>query len=156
MKERSHEETGMKSRINSLRDTFHVETCPLSTEKVFLITESFKSTNGEPRITRRARVLANVLDKITISIKDNELIFDIVAAKPMRIEFDYDYGNWSQDEIDNPKRAGYAISTEEAHAKPEHHGNLVVRVTDYRAYFIQSGQAMQGEIIGPTEHTRIT
>ena len=40
--------------------------------------------------------------------------------------------------------------------KPERHGDLVVGAAAYSAYFIQLGHAVREEIIGCTEHTKIT
>jgi len=51
-------------------------------ERARYMTESFKKTEGEPWVIRRAKALANVLDKMTIFIKDNELIVGDHAERP--------------------------------------------------------------------------
>jgi benzylsuccinate synthase len=43
-------------------------------ERARLITESHKQTTGEPRVIRRAKGLANILNNITIIIQEDELI----------------------------------------------------------------------------------
>lgn len=98
-------------RIRRLRERLHVDAYPVCIEKIRLLTESFKQTEGEPQILRRARALANVLDKITIFIEDDELIVGNGASKPMAVEFDCDYGIWSQDEIDALKKEGFTTSS---------------------------------------------
>lgn len=72
----------MNSRVEKLREALRVDKYPLSTGKACLITESYKTTDGEPQIMSRAKALANILDKITIFIEDDELIVGNVCAKP--------------------------------------------------------------------------
>jgi pyruvate formate-lyase/glycerol dehydratase family glycyl radical enzyme len=103
----------VNQRIQKLRGRLSVEKYPLSIEKIRLVTETFRQTEGEPQILRRAQALANVLDNITIFIEDDELIVGNTASKPMALEVDYDYGTWSQEEIDGLKEEGYAISQED-------------------------------------------
>ena len=103
----------MNPRIQRLRNSIKVERYPLCIEKGRLLTESFKRTEGEPQIMRRAEALAHVLDNITIFIEDDELVVGNAASKPMGLEFDFYAGLWSQEEIDGLKEAGYAILAEE-------------------------------------------
>jgi len=103
-------------RIAKLREGLQVESLPISSEKARLLTESFKQTEGEPQIIRRAKALANTLDKISIFIEDGELIVGNASSRPMGLEIDYDYGIWSQEEIDSIKQEGYTISVEDESA----------------------------------------
>jgi len=103
----------LNDRIQKLRKSIEVDKYPLGIEKSRLLTESFKTTEGEPRILRRAKALAHVLDNITIFIEDDELIVGNAASKPMGLEFDFYAGLWSQEEIDGLKQAGYDIKAEE-------------------------------------------
>ena len=100
----------MNHRVKHLKNQLLVETYPLCIEKLRLVTESFRQTEGEPQILRRAKALANGLDKITIFIEDGELIVGNGASKPMGLEIDPDYGIWSQEEIESLKTEGYTIS----------------------------------------------
>jgi hypothetical protein len=100
----------VNQRIQKLGESLSVEKYPLSIEKIRLVTQTFRQTEGEPQILRRAKALANVLDNITIFIEDGELIVGNTASKPMALEVDYDYGTWSQEEIDGLKEEGYVIS----------------------------------------------
>ncbi|UCB44090.1 MAG: hypothetical protein JSV77_05505 [Dehalococcoidales bacterium] len=103
----------MNPRIAKLREGLQVDKLPISSEKARLLTESFKQTGGQPQIIRRARALANTLDKISIFIDNGELIVGNAAIRPMGLEIDYDYGIWSQEEIDSIKQEGYTISAED-------------------------------------------
>lgn len=100
-------------RIARLRERLLVDEYPLGIEKIRLLTESFRQTEGQPQILRRAKALANVLDNISIFIEDDELIVGNAASKPMAVEFGCDYAIWSQDEIDALKEEGFATSEED-------------------------------------------
>lgn len=103
----------MNERITRLLESIAVDRYPLCIEKSRLMTESFRKTDGEPMILRRARALAHMLDNITIFIEDDQLIAGNAASKPMGLEFDFYAGLWSQNEIDDLKQAGYDITAEE-------------------------------------------
>src|SRR5690606_37765594 len=99
-------------RIRALRERVAVDRYPLCIEKIRLLTESFRRTDGEPRILRRARSLAHVLENISIFIEDGELIVGNAASQPMGVELDCDYGIWSPDEIAALKEEGFTLSDE--------------------------------------------
>ncbi len=97
----------MTSRITRLRKRLAVDAYPLSIEKIRLITASYRQTEGEPPILRRAEALAHVLHNIPIFIEENELLVGNAASKPMAVELDCDYGIWSQAEIEALKKDGF-------------------------------------------------
>ncbi len=103
----------MNRRIEKLKEGIRPEKYPLCIEKSRLWTESYKETEGEPETLRRAKALANILDKITIFIEDGELIVGNGASKPMGSEITYWGGTWYQEEIDGLKEEGYTISEED-------------------------------------------
>lgn len=51
-------------------------------ERARLMTQSFKETDGEVMVIRRAKALAKVLENMTIYIKDGELIVGNYASTP--------------------------------------------------------------------------
>ena len=53
----------------------------LCVERGFLMTESYKETEGEPSVIRRAKALKKILSEMTISIDDNELIVGKTTSK---------------------------------------------------------------------------
>ncbi|MFC1533297.1 glycyl radical protein [Thermodesulfobacteriota bacterium] len=103
----------MSQRIAKLKENLHTEKPSLSIEKSRLWTESFKKTEGEPQIVRRAMALANILENITIFIEDGELIVGNTASKPNGFEISFWAGTWPQKELDGLKEEGYIISAEE-------------------------------------------
>ena len=103
----------MSERIERLKKSIQVDKYPLCIEKSSLLTESFKQTEGEPMILRRAKALKHILENIPLLIEEDQLIAGNGASKPMGLEFDFYGGLWTQDEIDGLKEAGYEISERE-------------------------------------------
>jgi len=122
-------------RIEWLRERLFVEQYPLCTDKIRLMTESLRQSEGEPQILRRAKALANVLDNIPIFIEEGELIVGNAASKPMGVELDCDMSIWPQDEIDALREERF-VATEEDEAELEafndywRNSNLVARAGD--------------------------
>ena len=52
----------------------------LCLERARLVTESYKETDGEPMVTRRAKALKKILENMTIFIQDHELIVGNIAS----------------------------------------------------------------------------
>jgi pyruvate formate-lyase/glycerol dehydratase family glycyl radical enzyme len=65
----------------------------LDLQRSRLMTESFKATDGEPMVIRRAKALANVLNKMGIFIRDYERIVGYQTADPNGIYHPIDQ-NW--------------------------------------------------------------
>ena len=103
----------MSQRIERLKGTVHPDIYVLCIEKARLITESYKETEGEPVIIRRAKALANILDKITIFIEDGELIVGNTASKPMGVELDFFSAVWDEEAIDGLLGEVWGISEAE-------------------------------------------
>lgn len=103
----------MNRRIEKLKKSIEIEKYPLCIEKSRLLTQSFRESEGEPMILRRAKALSHILDNIPVFIEDDELIVGNGASKPMGLEFDFYAGLWSGEEIQGLREAGYEISDEE-------------------------------------------
>jgi len=104
----------MSQRIEKLQANLYRERFPLCIEKARLITESYKATEGEPAVIRRAKAQANILDNITIFIEDGELLVGNTASKPMGGELDFFYGTTTQEQLEELKSdVGWDISDEE-------------------------------------------
>ncbi len=54
----------------------------LCLERSRLLTESYKETEGQPMVLRRAKALAHILDRMTVYIQPNELIVANFASRP--------------------------------------------------------------------------
>ena len=103
----------MNERVQRLKERLQIDKYPLCIEKFRLATETLSSTEGEPSIIRRAKIIENVLKNIPIFIEDDEPFVGAGASKPFGIEIDYEYGTWTQDEIDSLKEEQYYITPED-------------------------------------------
>ena len=54
----------------------------LELERARLLTESYKQTEGEPMVLRRAKALAHILENMTVYIRPGELIIGNFASTP--------------------------------------------------------------------------
>jgi pyruvate formate-lyase/glycerol dehydratase family glycyl radical enzyme len=103
----------MSTRIEKLKAGTQVEKYPICIEKVRLMTESFRQTEGQPEILRRAKALAHTLNNITIFIKDGELIVGNGASTYMGVEMEFNYGPWPKEEIEALKSEGWMLREED-------------------------------------------
>lgn len=72
----------LSKRIETLKEGLFKEKRQISLERAKLYTENWKETEGQPVIIRRAKALANILDKVEIDIKPGELIVGDRTVKP--------------------------------------------------------------------------
>jgi pyruvate-formate lyase len=103
----------MSTRVEELKAGVQVEKYPVCIEKARLMTESFRQTEGQPEILRRAKALAHMLNNITIFIKDGELIVGNAASTYMGVEMEFNYGPWPVEEIEALKNEGWALRDED-------------------------------------------
>ena len=61
-----------EERIAQLKDDLFENKREISLERALLYTESYKTTEGEPTIIRRAKATANILDRVKLSIRPGE------------------------------------------------------------------------------------
>ncbi|WP_214748739.1 formate C-acetyltransferase [Exiguobacterium sp. s189] len=64
----------MNQRIEKLKQELFREKRYVSIERALLYTESYRETEGEPIILRRAKATAHILNNVNISIRNHELI----------------------------------------------------------------------------------
>ena len=88
-------------RIQKLVDALYEHMPVIESARAKLITESYKETEGEPIITRRAKAFSHILHNIPIIIRDNELIVGSSTIAPRGCqtfpEFSYE---WLEAELD--------------------------------------------------------
>ena len=88
-------------RIQKLVDALYEHMPVIESARAKLITESYKETEGEPIITRRAKAFAHILHNIPIIFRDNELIVGSSTIAPRGCqtfpEFSYE---WLEAELD--------------------------------------------------------
>lgn len=74
-------------------------------ERARYLTQSYKETEGEPMVLRRAKALAKVLENVTIYIGDKELIVGNTASTPdSLVPYPECYWRWLDKEIDRRYR----------------------------------------------------
>lgn len=91
----------MTSRIRSLMDDLFAKMPQIEVDRAVLLTESYKQTESEPMIKRRAMAFAHILENIPVTIRDNELIVGSATKAPRSCqvfpEFSYE---WLEGELD--------------------------------------------------------
>ena len=88
-------------RIDQLQASMNARIPTICPERVEIITDCFKRTEGEPIVIRRAKAFADILEKMTVYIEPDSLIIGNQAsvnfAAPVFPEYSYD---WVIDELD--------------------------------------------------------
>ena len=89
------------SRIPKLVKALYAKMPVIESSRAKLLTESYKATEGEPMVSRRAEAFAHILRNIPIIIRDDELIVGSSTIAPRGCqtfpEFSY---QWLEDELD--------------------------------------------------------
>lgn len=103
----------MNERVARLKERLKVEQYPICVEKSMLVMESYRQTEGEPTIIRRAKATAHYLEHKTIFIEDDELIVGNVAEKQMGMEAGSLGPTWPKEELEELRQGGLALSQED-------------------------------------------
>jgi pyruvate formate-lyase/glycerol dehydratase family glycyl radical enzyme len=103
----------MNKRVQRLKRRLEMDRYPICIEKARLVMESYRQTEGEPTIIRRAKATAYYLDNKTIFIEDDELIVGNVASKPMGLEAGSLGPTWSEEDLEGLRKGGLDISRED-------------------------------------------
>ncbi|WP_202709568.1 formate C-acetyltransferase [Sporosalibacterium faouarense] len=74
--------SNLSNRVNYLKELLFKNKREISIERAKLYTESYKSTEGQPQILRRAKATAYILDNVEITINPHELIVGGRTVKP--------------------------------------------------------------------------
>ena len=88
-------------RIDALIDALYKNMPEIEADRAVLLTESYRETEGEPIITRRAKAFYHICKHIPITIRDGELIVGSATKAPRGCqvfpEFSYE---WLESEFD--------------------------------------------------------
>ena len=88
-------------RIQKLVDALFEKMPQSEADRAILLTESYKETEGEPIITRRAKAFRHILENIPITIRDNELIVGAATKAPRGCQVFPEYSfEWLESEFD--------------------------------------------------------
>ena len=89
------------SRIPKLVEALYANMPVIESARAKLLTESYKATEGQPMITRRAEAFAHILRNIPIIIRDNELIVGSSTIAPRGCQTFPEFSfQWLEDELD--------------------------------------------------------
>ena len=81
-------------------------------ERARLITESYKETDGEPEVIRRAKALDKILSNMTIYIQPDELIVGNMASDPTKLPL-YPELEWRETDHGLNDGLGHMLSAED-------------------------------------------
>lgn len=91
----------MTDRIVKLREELFKKMPEIEVDRAVLITESYKQTEDQPIVKRRALAFEHILNNIPITIRDNELVVGSATKAPRSCqvfpEFSYE---WLESELD--------------------------------------------------------
>ena len=103
----------MTERVMRMKESLRVNKYPLCIQLFRLANESLDATGGKPMLLRRSKLHAHILDNIDIFIEDDDLLCGSGASKPFGLEMQYEYGVWTQDEVESLKSEIYTIDPED-------------------------------------------
>jgi formate C-acetyltransferase len=72
---------GMTNRVRNLREKVRNALPEVCLERALLMTESYKETEGQPEVIRRAKALDKILNEMSIGIDEEELIVGKATSK---------------------------------------------------------------------------
>lgn len=72
---------GVRDRVKKLREKITNATPEVCLDRAWLMTESFKETEGQPEVIRRAKALKKILTEMSIGIDGGELIVGNATSK---------------------------------------------------------------------------
>lgn len=100
------EEITRSARIETLRDTLLEAVPQISADRAMIVTEAYQRYNSETIYIKRAKTLAELLEKLPITILDGELIVGSVSDKLRCAHIFPEFGlDWLIEELDgNPVR----------------------------------------------------
>ena len=92
-------------RIKKLVDALYAQMPEIESDRAVLLTESYRSTEGEPINTRRAKAFKHILENIPITIRDNELIVGSATKAPRGCQVFPEYSfEWLEAEFDTVEK----------------------------------------------------
>lgn len=103
-------------RVLKLKDEIFSAVPCIETERAVILTESFKETENEPIIIRKAKALEKLLNEMPIVIREGELVVGSITKNPRSAQVFPEFSNqWLVDEFDKLEKrtSDYFKITEE-------------------------------------------
>ena len=113
------ESVQLSGRIQKLRSTYFATDPSISHERAVLLTQSYKESEGQPMVLRRAMAVKKILEEMTIYVKEDDLLVGNTAASPRAAEIFPEFSvNWIENELNGDpyffdKRPGDAYQVTE-------------------------------------------
>ncbi len=106
----------MTDRIKKLIENTFSATPQIETDRAALLTESYKNTESEPMVKRRALAFKHILENIPITIRDYELVVGAATKRPRSCqtfpEFSFEWLEAEFDTIEKRDADPFYISEE--------------------------------------------
>lgn len=103
-------------RIEKLKAELFLKKPRIEANRAVLITESYRATEGEPMVMRRAKAFAHILENLPITIRENELIVGSASRQSRSCqvfpEFSFAWLEGEFDTIENRSADPFSISEE--------------------------------------------
>ena len=110
------EEIPKSGRISRLVEHLFARMPEIEADRAVLLTESYRQTEGEPIITRRAKAFAHICEQIPITIRPEELVVGSATKAPRGCqvfpEFSYEWLEGEFDTIETRAADPFYISEE--------------------------------------------
>ena len=108
--------TQKSPRIQRLVEHLYAKMPEIEASRALLLTESYKETEGQPMVMRRALAFAHILDNIPIIIRPDELIVGSSTIAPRGCqtypEFSYSWLEAEFDTVEHREADPFYISEE--------------------------------------------
>lgn len=103
-------------RIEKLKAELFLKKPRIEADRAVLITESYRATEGEPMVMRRAKAFAHILENLPITIRENELIVGSASRQSRSCqvfpEFSFAWLEGEFDTVENRSADPFSISEE--------------------------------------------
>lgn len=123
MKKYTVETPEKTKRIDLIKQAFLKSVPQIEADRAVLLTESYKKTEGEPVVIRRAKAFKHICENLPVTIRDHELVVgsSTVAPKSSQIfpEFSFDWIEKEFDTIANRSADPFYISDDTKEALRE-------------------------------------
>jgi pyruvate-formate lyase len=73
----------------------------IEADRAVLLTESYRKTEGEPMVMRRAKAFRNIMEHLPITIRPEELVVGAATVSPRSCQIYPEFSfSWLEDEFD--------------------------------------------------------
>jgi formate C-acetyltransferase len=102
------------ARIDRLKNALLAKMPEIEADRAVLLTESYKATEGEPIVMRRAKAFKNIMENLPITIRPDELVVGSATVAPRSCqvfpEFSFEWLEAEFDTVENLKKRYGVIS----------------------------------------------